>query len=72
MLELGSTNAIFCAHDHKNNYAIEYKGIILSYGVNSSDRVYWDSDLCGGQLNTIQDDGKVTMKQIFKSYEGLE
>ena len=50
----------------------EYKGIILSYGVNSSDRVYWDSDLCGGQLNTIQDDGKVTMKQIFKSYEGLE
>ena len=72
MVELGSTNAIFCAHDHKNNYAIEYKGIILSYGVNSSDRVYWDSDLCGGQLNTIQDDGKVTMKQIFKSYEGLE
>lgn len=72
MLELGSTNAIFCAHDHKNNYAIEYKGIILSYGVNSSDRVYWDSDLCGGQLNTIQDDGRVTMKQIFKSYEGLE
>ena len=72
MVELGSTNAIFCAHDHKNNYAIEYKGIILSYGVNSSDRVYWDSDLCGGQLNIIKDNGDIEMRQIFKSYEGLE
>ena len=72
MVELGSTNAIFCAHDHKNNYAIEYKGIILSYGVNSTDRVYWDEDLCGGQLNIIKSDGSIEMRQIFKSYEGLE
>ena len=39
MVELGSTNAVFCAHDHKNNYAIKYKGITLSYGVNSTDMV---------------------------------
>ena len=73
MVELGSTNAIFCAHDHKNNYAIEYKGILLSYGVNSTDRVYWDSDLCGGQLNVIKDDGSIEMVQILEhTYEGLE
>ena len=73
MVELGSTKAIFCAHDHKNNYALKYKGIILSYGVNSTDRVYWDEDLCGGQVNIIRNDGSVEMIQILNhTYEGLE
>ena len=72
MVELGSTNAIFCAHDHKNNYALKYKGIILSYGVNSTDRVYWDEDLCGGQINVIKESGAVAIGQILKSYEDLD
>ncbi|MCR5309376.1 MAG: metallophosphoesterase [Bacilli bacterium] len=71
MVELRSTNGVFCAHDHKNNYAIEYKGIILSYGVNSTDRVYWDEDLCGGQVNIIHNDGSLDFKQIFHSYDEL-
>ena len=71
MVELGSTNGVFCAHDHKNNYAIEYKGIVLSYGVNSTDRVYWDEDLCGGQVNIIHNDGSLDFKQIFHSYDEL-
>lgn len=33
MLELGSTKAIFCGHDHYNNFSIEYKGIRLTYGM---------------------------------------
>ena len=65
MVELGSTKGIFCAHDHKNNYAIKYKGIIMSYGVNSTDRVYWDENLCGGQVNVIKDDGSIEMIQIL-------
>lgn len=32
MLELGSTKAIFCGHDHFNNTTVNYKGIDLSYG----------------------------------------
>ncbi len=72
MVQLGSTNAIFCAHDHKNNYAIEYKGILLSYGVNSTDRVYWDSDLCGGQVNVIKKNGNVDIFQILEhTYEDV-
>lgn len=31
-LELGSTQGIFCGHDHLNNFSIDYKGIKLSYG----------------------------------------
>lgn len=32
MLDLGSTKAIFCGHDHFNNTTVNYKGIDLSYG----------------------------------------
>ena len=70
MVDLGSTKGVFCAHDHKNNYAIKYKGIILSYGVNSTDRVYWDKNLCGGQVNIIKDGGDIEMVQILNhTYE---
>lgn len=30
-LELGSTQGIFCGHDHLNNFAVDYKGIQLTY-----------------------------------------
>ena len=32
VLELGSTEAMFFGHDHVNNYMIDYKGVIFSYG----------------------------------------
>lgn len=33
MQELGSTKAVFCGHDHKNNFSLDYKGIRLTYGM---------------------------------------
>lgn len=33
MLELGSTQGIFCGHDHLNNFSLNYKGITLTYGM---------------------------------------
>lgn len=33
MLELGSTKAVFCGHDHENNFSVDYKGIRLSYAM---------------------------------------
>lgn len=32
MLELGSTQAIFCGHDHKNSLVLNYKGVDFTYG----------------------------------------
>lgn len=32
ILDLGSTKAVFCGHDHFNNFTVNYKGIDLSYG----------------------------------------
>lgn len=33
MVELGSTKAVFCGHDHYNNFSLEYQGIRLTYGL---------------------------------------
>lgn len=30
--EVGSTQGIFCGHDHLNNFSIDYKGVRLTYG----------------------------------------
>jgi len=32
MIELGSTQGVFCGHDHLNNFSVNYKGIDLTYG----------------------------------------
>lgn len=32
-VKLGSTKAMFCGHDHLNNIALTYKGIMLTYGL---------------------------------------
>lgn len=32
-LELGSTDSVFCGHDHLNNFSVNYKGIDLTYGL---------------------------------------
>ena len=64
MVELQSTNGTFVAHDHKNNWAIEYKGITLSYGVNSTDRVYYSKLLLGGQVIEIKDNGSFEITQL--------
>lgn len=33
MHELGSTDTVFCGHDHVNTYSVTYKGIDLTYGM---------------------------------------
>ena len=32
-LSLGSTDSMFCGHDHLNNFSVNYKGINLTYGM---------------------------------------
>lgn len=31
MLELGSTDSVFCGHDHYNDFSVEYKGVRFTY-----------------------------------------
>ncbi len=49
MLELGSTKATFCGHDHINNAILEYKGIKLVYGMSIDYLAYTDLNSKGAQ-----------------------
>ena len=40
ILELGSTKAIFCGHDHLNDAGIRYKGVDLIYGRSTDNLAY--------------------------------
>lgn len=60
-VELGSTKAIFCGHDHYNNQSLEYKGIRLTYGYSidylAMPGIDKDTDQRGATLITIEKDG---------------
>lgn len=68
-LELGSTIGIFVGHDHVNNFRIKYKGIYLSYNINSTDRIYYEDDLLGGQVIVIHEDNTLSFEAITHKYE---
>ena len=49
ILEEGSTKWLFFGHDHLNNFVLEYKGVILSYGYSIDYLAYSDIDTRGYQ-----------------------
>lgn len=69
MVEKQSTVAMFYGHDHVNNYAVKYKGITMCYGINSTDRIYFEPDRLGGQTVTLKADGSFEIKQILHGYD---
>lgn len=61
MQELGSTQGIFCGHDHLNNFSIDYKGIRLTYGYSIDYLAYSGISKLGSQRGctviTVKPDG---------------
>ena len=47
--ELGSTKAVFCGHDHYNNFSVRYKGIELVYGNSVDYLAYFGINKKGSQ-----------------------
>lgn len=72
MKSLGSTKAVCVGHDHRNNYIINYKGIYLAYGVNSTDRIYYSANMMGGRVIIVKDDGSLEFEDIFHTYEEVK
>ena len=66
-LELGSTQGIFCGHDHVNFWSIEYKGIRLTYGMSIDHLAYFgienEHEQRGGTIITISTEGEMTIEQ---------
>lgn len=66
IVSLGSTLATFCGHDHLNNFAINYKGVILNYGLSIDYLAYPGIDKKteqrGGKLIIIATDGNIAIE----------
>lgn len=62
MLELGSTDTVFCGHDHLNNFSLNYKGISLSYSYSIDYLAYSGISKLGSQrgctIINIDENGK--------------
>lgn len=62
--ELGSTKAIYCGHDHLNDFSVEYEGIRFTYGQGIDCLLYAKtlSEHKGGTLITIHKNGTFEIK----------
>ena len=69
VLELGNTKAMFFGHDHLNNFVLDYKGVLFSYGY-SIDYSAYDGDLENKGLQrgctalTLTPNGDFTVENI--------
>lgn len=65
-VELGSTKAMFCGHDHYNNESLEYKGIRLTYGYSidylAMPGIENDTEQRGATLITIDHEGGLAIE----------
>lgn len=57
--ELGSTKYVFAAHDHVNNYSVDYQGVRLTYTMKTGDRCYAKEELNGGTRIVLGDEVKI-------------
>jgi predicted MPP superfamily phosphohydrolase len=59
ILKLNSTRAVFCGHDHFNNYGIKYKGVDLIYAMSIDYNAYAGccTEQRGGTIITVHPDG---------------
>ena len=68
MVELGSTKATFCGHDHYNNMSLAYKGIRLTYGMSidylAMPGIEKDTEQRGATLITLHADSSFDIEQI--------
>ena len=66
VIETGSTKAVFCGHDHYNNFSIEYKGIRLTYGMSvdylAYPGIYKEGSQRGCTVITVESDGSFDCK----------
>lgn len=72
ILEKGSTTAMFFGHDHVNNFRVTYKGVTFCYGIKSTDRVYYDEDMLGGQVIVLHNDHSLTYEHIYHTYDEVQ
>ena len=69
MKELGSTKGVFVGHDHINTFCVDYDGIYLCYGIKATTRVYYDNELMGGQVVSMNSLNEISVERYFHTYD---
>ena len=64
--ELGSTKVIAYGHDHLNNLILDYEGVSLCYGLKMGKASYFTNKLQGGNLYTVNIEGKIDIERIYE------
>lgn len=74
LLEMGSTDAFVCGHDHINDFVLSYKGIILAYNVPSGYSSYnlvskkmGDRLMKGYSRYIVSKDGDISIFQLHNA-----
>lgn len=67
--QMGQTQAVFCGHDHTNNYAASYEGVQLSYSMSIDYLAYMYTKFYnparGGTRITVKTDGSFKSELVF-------
>ena len=64
-IDSDSTRHVFSGHDHKNNYSIEYEGVRLTYTTKTGPGCYWQSNINGGTIITVDKNGINEVRHVY-------
>lgn len=63
--EVGSTKHVFAGHEHTNNYSIKYEGVRLTYCTKTGAGGYWQSNINGGTVITVNKNGIADIRHVY-------
>lgn len=62
---LGSTKNIICGHNHVNNWVVNYNGVRFIFGTKTGCGSYWESEINGGTVLKINENGVVSVNHEY-------
>ena len=63
--KLGSTKNIVCGHNHVNNWVVKYNGVRFIFGTKTGCGSYWEPEINGGTVLTINESGVVSVNHEY-------
>ncbi|MBO4389101.1 MAG: metallophosphoesterase [Spirochaetales bacterium] len=65
IVETGTTDMVYCGHEHNNNFSITYRGVNLNYTMKTGVGCYCEEDMIGGTVITVASDGSATVRHVL-------
>ncbi len=69
--QAGITQNIIAGHDHVDNFVILYQGVNFIYGTKTGKGCYWNKDLNGGTVLSIDDAGETKVRHAYVDVSDL-